>query len=160
MHAITAGGRKKAAQTAVRPISSATHLQNQYISSFTGRRGRDAVVKAETRSPGPSAPKKRKIYSTTDANAIGDMDPIDVDFAPPQAIGKRNKTVASGSAHVEFDGIMLPPKQQPPGRPTRKSSRVSKATSKKNTRSELFTRLAQEFRALASTCEEIGEVLE
>jgi len=96
-----------------------------------------------------------------DADAIGQMDAIDVYMDPPQAIGKRKKTVASGSAHVVFDGVALPPKtQQPSARPTRKSTRVAKATTKKETTSALFLRLGQEFGALAKTCEELGEALE
>ena len=96
-----------------------------------------------------------------DANAIGLMDSIEIDMDPPQTIGKRQKTVASKSAHVTFDGVVLPPKpQQPPARPTRKSTRVTKATSKKDTTSVLFLRLGQEFRALAKTCDELGEALQ
>jgi len=140
-------------------MSSASDLQNEHIAFFTGRRARDVAVKAERRSAGPSAPKKRKIHSTTDANP-GHTDPINVDFGPTQASGKQQTTVASGSACVQLDDVTPPPKQQPSARPTRKSTRITKAVSKKETKSDLFTRLAQEFRALASTCEEIGQALE
>jgi len=81
---------------------------------------------------------------------------------PPQAIGKRKKTVASGSAHVVFDGVALPPKTTANHQPGQQenSTRVAKATTKKETTSALFLRLGQEFGALAKTCEELGEALE
>jgi len=105
--------------------------------------------------------RKRKVYSTRNADAIGQMNAIDIDMDPPQAIGKRQKIIASESPRVQFDGVVLPPKQQKPSaRPIRKSTRVAKATSKKDRTSDLFLRLGQEFRALAKTCEELGEALE
>ena len=94
--------------------------------------------------------RKRKAYSTTDANPIGLIEPIDdadADFAQP--LGKRAKTASAGSSHVRFDGVHIP-------RPTRKSTRATKANSKK----ELFARLGKEFSAIAKTCEEISGALD
>src|SRR5882762_344821 len=115
---------------------------------------------AEPKSPVPSAPKKRNIYSTTDANAIGQMDPIDIDFNPPQTLGKRKRLVISGPSRVPADGAAPPPKPQCFSRPTRKTTRVTKAASTKNTTSDLFARLGQEFHAIARTCEGLAEALE
>src|SRR5882762_1964382 len=131
MRAIIAGGTRRVARTEARPMSSASDLQNEHIAFFTGRRARDVAVKAEQRSAGPSAPKKRKIHSTTDATPIGHTDPINVDFGPTQASRKQQTTVASGSSCVQLDDVMPPPKQQPSARPTRKSTRVTKSVSKK-----------------------------
>ena len=130
----------------------------KHIILFTGRHARDVAIK-EPRSPVPSASRKRKVYSTTNANAIGLMDSIDIDFDPPPVVGKRRKAVASGSVSVQFDAVALPTIPQASARATRKSTRVSNATMKKDM-SELFTQLGQQFRAIAKTCEELGEVME
>ena len=78
--AIIAGGQRKAAATAV-SIDYYIYSYSQLISiySFQGRRsGRDLAVKVELKSPGDSAPGKRKMYSTTDGKAIGHFDAVDV----------------------------------------------------------------------------------
>src|SRR5260221_7111099 len=59
---------------------------------YTGHRTQEILVKEERMSLGPSAPKRQKTCSTTDANGIVQMDPIDVDIDPPKAIGKCRKT--------------------------------------------------------------------
>ena len=78
------------------------------------------IVKEEPKSPIPSALKKRKGHSI-DANAIGQVDPIDIDIDPPQTVGKRRKTVASGSSHVQFDGVAIPDRSNPVPKATRRS---------------------------------------
>jgi len=114
----------------------------------------------EPKSPVPSAPKKWKIYSTTDANAIGQMDPIDVDFDPPKMLGKCQRMVSSSPSGVPIDGTAPTPKPQPSAHLTRKSTRVTKAASKKDMTLDLFAWLRQEFHVLARTCEELAEALE
>jgi len=116
------------------------------------------IVKEEPKSPIPSALKKRKGH-LIDANAIGQVDPIDIDIDPPQTVGKRRKTVASGSSHVQFDGVAIPDRSNPVPKATRRSTRVPKVKGRKDP-SDLFSRLAQEFRALAKTCEELGEAID
>ncbi len=130
----------------------------RYITIPTGRRARDIAIKDEPRSPIQAAPRKRKVYSTTDANAIGHMDPVEIDFDPPKTVGKRRKVVASGSATVHFDGVAIPAMPPQSAKATRKSARVAKTTSRKDV-SELFSQLGQQFHAIANTCEEIGEAL-
>ena len=115
---------------------------------MTGCRGKEITVKEEPPSP---LMKKRKVYSTTDANAIGRMDPVHIDFDPPPANTKRQRT-SSSSACICFDGVSVPP--QPTARATMKSTRAAKV----NTKKELFDRLAQDFQAVAKTLEEIGEL--
>ena len=116
------------------------------------------IVKEEPTSPIPSVPKKCKGFST-DANAIRQVDPIEIDIDPPQMVGKLRKTVASGSKQVLFNGVAVLDKPNPVPRATRKSTRVPKARGRKDP-SDLFSRLAQEFRALAKTCEELGEAMD
>jgi len=99
------------------------------------------------------------VYSTTNANAIGLMDPIDIDFDPPPVVGKHQKAVTSSSVSVQFNDVTLPTIPQVSARATCKSTWVSNATMKKDM-SELFTQLGQQFRAIAKTCEELGEVME
>jgi hypothetical protein len=89
------------------------------------------------------------------------MDAIDIDMDPPQATRKRATTVASGSGRVRFNGVVLPTRpQQPSARPTRNSTRIAKAASKKDMPSDMFARLGQGFRALAKTCDELKDALE
>jgi hypothetical protein len=83
------------------------------------------------------------------------MESIDV-FA--QGTSKRQKLASGGSAQVRFDGVMLNKPPHPAPRATRKSTRATKANSKKGMR-ELFEQLGEEFQAVAKTCEEILEVL-
>ncbi len=138
----------------------AAALTDQHSTLFPGYRAREAVGKDVPRSPGLSAPKKRNTYSSTDANAIGQMEPIDVDFDPPKTLGKRRRTVSSGASGVPIDGAAPTPKSQPSARPTRKSTRVTKSARKKDTTLDHFAWLGQEFHALARTCEELAEALE
>lgn len=114
------------------------------------RRTREPTVKEEPKSPARASGRKRKAYSTTDANAIGFIEPVgDADLEPAQPAGKRAKTASGSASQVRFDGIML-------AKGTRKSARNTKASSKK----ELYARLGQEFGAIAKTYEEIAESLD
>ena len=102
-------------------------------------------IKEEPKSPGRVATRKRKAYSTTDANPIGVIEQVEdananADTAQPA--GKRAKT----ASRVRFDGVSIP-------RPTRKSTRTTKTTSKK----ELFARLSQEYATISKTYEELSE---
>lgn len=115
------------------------------------RRPRQMTIKEEPKSPGRAATRKRKAYSTTDANSIGIIEPIedadaDADADAAQPAGKRAKTTAASSSRVRFDGVAIP-------RPTRKSTRTTKTISKK----ELFARLSQEYATIAKTYEELSE---
>jgi hypothetical protein len=110
--------------------------------------------------PGLSAPKKQKIYSTTDVNAIGLMDPIDIDFNPPKTLRKRQRMATSGTSHLPVDVTALPPTPQPSSQPTRKSTHIAKAASKKKTKSDMFTRLRQGLHMLARTFEELAVAFE
>jgi hypothetical protein len=110
------------------------------------------TIKEEPKSPGRLANRKRKAYSTTDANPIGVIEPIDdadADAGAAQPRGKRVKTTSASSSNVRFDGVAIP-------KATRKSTRATKANSKKDV-NELFARLAKEFAAVSKTCEEISE---
>jgi hypothetical protein len=105
------------------------------------------TIKEEPKSPGRVATRKRKAYSTTDANPIGVIEPVeDADADATQPAGKRAKTASAGSSRVRFDGVSIP-------RPTRKSTRTTKTSSKK----ELFARLSQEYATIAKTYEELSE---
>jgi hypothetical protein len=111
------------------------------------------TVKEEPKSPGRAAGKKRKAYSTTDANPIGILEPVDdADADSTQPVGKRAKTASAGTSRVRFDGVAIP-------KATRKSTRTTKANSKKDA-NELFARLGQEFAAVAKTCEELAEAFD
>jgi len=111
------------------------------------------TIKEELKSPGRPANRKRKAYSTTDANPIGVIKPIDdADADAAQPLSKRVKTTSASSSHVRFDGVAVP-------KPTRKSTRATKANSKKDV-NELFARLAKEFAAVSKTCKEISETLD
>ena len=114
------------------------------------RRPREMTIKEEPKSPGRVTTRKRKAYSTTDANPIGVIEPInDADTDPVQPAGKRAKTASASTSHVRFDGVAVP-------KATRKSTRVPKASSKK----ELFARLGKEFASISKTCEELSETLD
>jgi len=117
------------------------------------------MVKEESQVSGPSAPTKRLAYSITDANSIRTMDPINVDVDPPQAIGKRRRTGTSGASRVQPDGIALPEKLNSAVSEPRRSMRVKKGKGKQGT-ADLLLRLGQEFRAIAKTCEELGDALD
>jgi len=105
------------------------------------------TVKEEPKSPGRVATRKRKAYSTTDANPINSLEPIDdADADAAQPVGKCAKTAAASSSHVQFDGVAIP-------RPMRRSAHATKMNSKK----ELFARLSQEYATIAKTYEELSE---
>ena len=107
------------------------------------------TIKEELKSPGHVATRKRKAYSTKDANPIGILEPVedaDADADTAQPAGKRAKTAAASSSRVRFDGVAIP-------KPTRKSTRTAKTNSKK----ELFARLSQEYATIAKTYEELSE---
>jgi hypothetical protein len=113
------------------------------------RRARKMTIKEEPKSPGHVATRKRKAYSTKDANPIGILEPVedaDADADTAQPAGKRAKTAAASSSRVRFDGVAIP-------KPTRKSTRTAKTNSKK----ELFARLSQEYATIAKTYEELSE---
>jgi hypothetical protein len=88
---------------------------------------------------------KRKMYSTTDTNPIGQIGPIRLDFTPPQPAAKRQK-VNKLIGCVRFDGVVVPDKAAP-------TTRATKANLKK----ELFGQLGCELRAIVKTVEEIAE---
>ena len=113
------------------------------------------AVKEEPKSPGQSGSRKRKAYSSVDANPIGILEPIDVDVDTfPQPVGKRAKLAGGSSSNPRFDSVVLT-------KPTRKSTRTAKANSKKGAGvSELFRRLAQEHGAIARTYEEIADAMD
>jgi hypothetical protein len=155
MRAIYAGRSKKAAATAVCTLFYVYMFTN--ISLFTGRRQtRDAAVKEEPKSPGKSAPSKRKAYSITGSNPIGHIEPCDDELDPPQGSSKRQKTGTVGTPHVRFDGIMVPNNPRPAPRPTRKSTRSTKANPKSEM-GALYERLGREFQAIAKTYADIAE---
>jgi hypothetical protein len=105
------------------------------------------TIKEEPKSPGHIATRKRKAYSTKDANPIGILEPVeDANTDTAQPAGKRAKTAAASSSRVQFDGIAIP-------KPTRKSAHAAKTNSKK----ELFARLSQEYATIAKTYEELSE---
>jgi hypothetical protein len=113
-------------------------------------RPREMTIKEEPKSPGRVTTRKRKVYSTTDANPIGVIEPIDdADTDPVQPAGKRAKTAFVSTSHVRFNGVAVP-------KATRKSTRVPKASSKK----ELFARLGKEFASISKTCEELSETMD
>jgi hypothetical protein len=59
------------------------------------------TIKEELKSLGCVVTRKRKAYSTMDANAIGIIEPVedaDADAAPP--VGKCAKTTSASSSHV------------------------------------------------------------
>jgi hypothetical protein len=102
-------------------------------------------------SPANGAGTKRKMYSTTDANPIGQIGPMRLDFTLPEPAAKRQRV--GKSTRVRFDGVAVPDKAASTTRATRMSTRATKASSKK----ELFGRLARELRAVVKTVEEIAE---
>jgi len=106
------------------------------------------VVKEEPKTPANPTPKKRKLYSTTDANPIGTMDAIDVDFDPAPPTTKRAKSASGSIAQVRFDGVAVP-------RQTRKSTR-GKAVAKKDM-NDLFEQVSHEYAALSKTFQALSE---
>ena len=122
------------------------------------RRRHEVAVKEEPKSPGHSVPSKRKVYSTTNVNSIGRIETTTADFDPVQGSSKRQKTGSTGSAQVRFDSVMIPKSLPPAPKATRRSTRGTKANSKKGV-SELFERLGQEIHAVAKTCEDLAEAI-
>jgi len=147
--ATSAGSRKKAA--AMEVCLLLFHIRLSHNVYFTGRRRpRELPIKEETKPPAKSATKKRKVYSTTDANPVGTMDVIDVEFESAQPVGKRSK-LAAGPSHVRFDGVAMT-------RQTRKSTRST--STKATTTKELFERLAQDYSVVVKASERIAETCE
>ncbi|KIM76992.1 hypothetical protein PILCRDRAFT_12357 [Piloderma croceum F 1598] len=112
-------------------------------------------VKEEPASP----PKKRKIYSMSGSDSIGTIDPFDEADIPKGGSAKRQKT---STTCVRFDGVAASSSTRPPPRPTRKLTRVPKASQKiegdaKLNIDKLFEKLGQEFHAIGRTCEMIAE---
>ena len=95
----------------------------------------------------------------TDSKAIGDMDPINVDENPSRTVGKRRATVARGRTRVAVCGTPRPEMHPPSPMPTRASTRTSKPNTRKES-GELFSQLAQGFRAISKTCKELGDALD
>ena len=126
------------------------------ISLHTGRRHRPTAVKKEPKPPDTTNPSKRKVYSTAGAHPIGRIDAFEGDFDTAPGSSKRQKMASGASAQVRFDGVVVPNNQCT--RTTRKSTRTTKATSKKDVNG-LFAHLGQEFQAIAKTCEDIMEAL-
>jgi hypothetical protein len=172
------------------------------ITLFTGLDVHNMIIKEEPQSPVPLLHTQCRVHTTTDANAIGHMDPMDVDSKPSRTVGKRRSTVTSGPYRVRFGGIRgLPRPAQTganvighmdpmdidtnpsrtvgkhtttvvrgparvrfgsiprPEMPPRRSIRVSKAKSRKES-TERFSQLAQGFHTIANTCEELGDTME
>ncbi|KIM76563.1 hypothetical protein PILCRDRAFT_12622 [Piloderma croceum F 1598] len=138
------------------PVGQACNMcwrQKRSCTNGGHRRPREITVKEEPKSPGRAAGKKRKVYSTTNANPIGTIEPIDdADTDAAQPVGKRPRTAAASASRVRFDGVSIP-------KATRKSTRTTKANSKKDA-NELFARLGQEFAAVMKTCEELAEAFD
>jgi hypothetical protein len=147
---MSAGRRKRVAPTAVSISFTAHRWTNACL--FIGRN--HTRVKEEPASPA----KKRKAYSTSGSNPIGTLEPFD-EADSPQGGSKRQKT---GPTRVRFDSAATSSTTRPPPRPTRKSTRASKANQKVEGDAnvevdKLFEMLAQEFHAIGRTCEKIAE---
>ncbi|KIM78016.1 hypothetical protein PILCRDRAFT_11473 [Piloderma croceum F 1598] len=121
--------------------------QKKSCSNGGQRRPCQMVIKEELKSPGRAATRKCKVYSTTDANPISTIKPVeDADTDVAQPTGKRAKTASISSSRVRFDGVAIV-------KPMRKSARTTKTTSKK----ELFARLCQEYATIAKMYKELSE---
>jgi len=90
---------------------------------------------------------------------MGVMETLDIDTEPAQPATKHQKTASGSSSRVRFDGVELHDKSNPAPKATRRSTRTTKANSKKEV-GELFGQLAKEFQAMSRTCEEIAEAME
>ena len=86
------------------------------------------------------------------------MDILDIDTEPAQPPAKRQKTAAASSSHIRFDGVEVG-KSNPTTRSTRRSTRTTKANSRKDL-GDLFGRLAKDYQTIAKTCQEIAEAYE
>jgi hypothetical protein len=153
-HAIRAGGRKEAAPMVVSNSLCFCFKKLRIIDLKTigQRRARKMTIKEEPKSSGHVATRKCKVYSTKNANLIGILEPVEdadanADADTAQPAGKRAKTAAASSSHVQFDGVAIL-------KPTRKSTHTAKTNSKK----ELFVRLSQEYATIAKTYEELSEM--
>jgi hypothetical protein len=51
--------------------------------------------------------KKRKVYSTIDAQPIGRMDSVEDELDSNPANGKRQKTTTGAVSQVRFDGVKV-----------------------------------------------------
>jgi hypothetical protein len=129
-------------------------MQLMDISLHTVCHRHPAVVKKELKSPDTKNPSKRKAYSTTGAHPIGRIDVFEGNFYTAPGSSKWQKTGTGASAQVRFDGVVIPNNQHM--KATRKSTRTTRATSKKNVNG-LFEHLGQEFQAIVKTCGDITE---
>ena len=155
MHVIFAGGKREAAAMAVSILMSSdsfTTLTN-VMQSQGQRRPCELTVKEEPKSPAHPSGRKCKVILTTDANAIGFIEPIaNADVEMTQPSGKCIKTTSGSSLQVQFEGITIQ-------KGMRRSACTTKANSRKEV-SELLVWLGQEFGAIAKTCEEISESMD
>jgi hypothetical protein len=104
------------------------------------------AVKEEPKSPQP-LPKKRKARPSSDTT-IWTLDELDEDAgASVQTLGKRPRMSASVPSNHRFDGVVIT-------KPTRRSARVAKTSSKK----QIYKRMAQELAALMRSYDELAEL--
>ena len=99
------------------------------------------------------------VYSTSGATPMGVMETLNIDMELTQPATKRQKTASGSSSRIRFDGMELHNKSNPAPKATRRSTRTTKANSKKEV-GELFGQLVKEFQAMSRTCEEIVEAME
>ncbi|KIM74287.1 hypothetical protein PILCRDRAFT_14549 [Piloderma croceum F 1598] len=132
------------------PVGQACNMcwrQKKSCSNGSQRQPCQMIIKEEQKSPGRAATQKHKVYSTTDANPIGTLKPIeDADADTAQPTGKCAKTASFSLSHVHFNGVAI-------AEPMRKSARTTKTNSKK----ELFVCLSQEYATIAKMYEELSK---
>jgi hypothetical protein len=118
------------------------------ITSPLGRpRAHEVAVKEEPKSPTQPLPKKRKARFSSDTTTWT-LDEIDEDAGTSvQTLGKRPRTSASTPSNPKFDGVII-------AKPTRRSARVAKTTSKR----QIYKRMAQEHAALTRSYDELAEL--
>lgn len=120
------------------------------------------TIKEEPGSPAKST-SKRKLFSTTGSNPIGNIELFDeADIL--QGSSKQQKSGAGRAPHVRFEGAAGTSNTRPAPKPIRRSTRNPKANAKNEDDSkpgvdELFVKLGQEFQAIAKTCETIAETI-
>jgi hypothetical protein len=106
------------------------------------------TIKEEPKSPGHIATRKRKAYSTKDANPIGILELVedadaDADADTAQPAGKCAKTAAASSSRVRWSGYSKAYKEV--------------RTAKTNSKKELFAHLSQKYATITKTYEELSE---
>jgi hypothetical protein len=90
---------------------------------------------------------------------MGMMDTLDIDAEAAQPVPKLQKTASASSSRIRFDGVELHDKSNPTPKTTRRSTRSTKANSKKDV-GELFGQLAKEYQAISKICEEISDAID